>query len=99
MSALDDAIRAHMAHPAASGFDPLTDSLADQAAPSTGYTLRAGWENEPIAVPPPWRWMALAFLLAVLGFTLAGCGGGEGDPDDRKDTGPVDCRANPELCR
>lgn len=30
---------------------------ADQAAP---YTLRPGWENEPIAVPPPWRWMALA---------------------------------------
>lgn len=61
MSALDDAIQAHMAHPAASGFDPLTDSLADQAAPPC--TLRAGWEAEPIAVSLPWRLCVLALLV------------------------------------
>lgn len=97
-SAFDDAIQAHLAHPAASGCDPLTDSLADQALP---YTLRAGWEHEPIAVPLPWRWAALAFVLTVLVFTFTGCGGNPCDETDpgHKDTGPVDCRANPELCR
>ena len=60
MTTLDDAIQAHMAHPAASGFDPLTDSLADQAAP---YPLREGWQTEPIAVPMPWLLGLLALLV------------------------------------
>lgn len=75
MSALDDAIAAHAAHPAGSGFDPLSDSLADQACPPTaaGPQLRAGWENEPIEVPIPWRLALVAFLIGLLGFGLGGC--------------------------
>lgn len=73
MSALDNAIQAHMAHPAASGFDPLTDSLGDQAALAAPYALRPGWKDEPVTVPPPWRWMLLAFILTALGFTFPGC--------------------------
>lgn len=71
MSALDDAIQAHLAHPAGSGFDPLTDSLAEQAAARP--PLRAGWETEPIVVPMPWRVALVAFLLGLFGFGLSGC--------------------------
>lgn len=104
MSALDDAIAAHMAHPAASGFDCLTDSLVDQQAPQPGpaappLKLREGWEHEPIELPitPRWALMGLAVLLLTL--LLSACGGGDCDDDDTKNTGPVDCRAHPEQCR
>lgn len=60
MTALDDAIQAHMSHAAASGFDPLTDSLAEQAVP---YPLREGWETEAVAVPMPWLLGLLALLV------------------------------------
>ena len=36
---------------------------------------------------------AAALLIALL---LAACGGG--DPEDRPDTDPVDCKATPEKC-
>lgn len=40
----------------------------------------------------------LAVLAAlVIMVTLPGCGGG-GDDEERKDGGPVDCKARPELC-
>lgn len=60
MSAFDDAIAQHAAHPACSLADPLTDSLCDQAtrpAPQAD-----GWDAEPIAVAMPW-WLAVAAVL------------------------------------
>lgn len=71
MSALDEAIAAHAAHPAASGFDPLSDSLADQLCPQP-IALRAGWENEPIEVPIPRLLGIAAFLLGLFSFLLLG---------------------------
>lgn len=43
--------------------------------------------------------VAVLGVLAVLliAATLPGCGGGDAD-DDRKDGGPVDCKAHPEQC-
>lgn len=71
MSALDDAIATHAAHPAASGFDPLSDSLAEQAT-AQPIPLRAGWENEPIEVPIPRLLGLAAFLLGLFSFLLVG---------------------------
>lgn len=104
MTALDNAVAAHMAHAAASGTDPLTDSLCDQCAltSETAHTplhLRAGWEHEPIEVPLPWRLGALVVVVTALVSALVGCGGGCETEDGAKDTGPVDCRARPELCQ
>lgn len=101
MSALDEAITAELQHPAGSGADPLTDSLYGQLTP-TATPLRAGWENEPIEVPVPWRWGALVVLITVvLSSLLMGCGGGDDDcpPEDPPTTDPVDCTATPERCR
>lgn len=76
MSSLDDAIRQHATHAAASGFDPLTDSLGDQqfGAYAPGVHLREGWEAEPIEVRFP-RWgVALCLGLAIVGsLFLSGC--------------------------
>jgi hypothetical protein len=72
MSALDDAIAAHAAHPAAAGFDPLSDSLAEQACVQP-YRLQPAWENEPIEVPLPWRLGALAVVVGALLSALLGC--------------------------
>lgn len=75
MSALDDAIARHATHGAASGFDPLTDSLGDQLGYGPGPVhLREGWEHEPIEVRFP-RWaVALCLGLAILGsIALSGC--------------------------
>lgn len=99
MSTLDDAIAAHMAHGAASGFDPLTDSLAEQQDMQTP-ALRAGWETEPTEVHFP-RWLALAAITAgiVLSMLLTGCGGGGDDEEDAEQPRPsVDCKATPEKC-
>lgn len=79
MSALDDAIAAHMAHPAGSMGDPLSDSLAEQQActqpapVAESPALREGWENEPVRVPRNWKLYLLALLLGMLGFGLGGC--------------------------
>lgn len=98
MSALDDAITAELTHAAGSGADPLTDSLYGQLAP-TQPALRAGWEDEPIVVPVPWRLGAVALVLTVLiSSLLMGCGGGD-DEDDTKAPNPPDCKAQPELCQ
>jgi hypothetical protein len=69
MSALDDAIAAHLAHPAGSQADALTESLTDQALQP--LKLREGWENEPIEVPFPWHWRVAAVLAGVL-LSIAG---------------------------
>lgn len=71
-TALDQAVAAHMAHPAASGADPLTDSLFDQL-PTQPAPLRPGWEAEPIVVPLPWRLGALVVVLTALLSSLLGC--------------------------
>ena len=70
MTPLDDAVAAHMAHPAGSGADPLTDSLCDQVTmpAQPPLSLRPGWEHEPIDVPMP-LWLALAaFCLGCFAF-------------------------------
>lgn len=38
-----------------------------------------------------------AFFITLL-CALSGCGGGD-EEEDQKDTQPVDCKAQPELCR
>lgn len=58
---LDQAVAAHLAHPAASGSAPLTTPL------------RAGWEHEPIEVPLPWRLGALMVVITALVSALVGC--------------------------
>ena len=77
MSALDDAIAAHAAHPAAAGFDPLSDSLWGQLTTQDGAAaplrLREGWETEPIEVPLPWRLGAMAVVLGAVLSALMGC--------------------------
>ena len=66
-----------------------------RAAPQTGRQTGSNehatrWHRVMVAL------LLLHLVLAALG--LQGCGGGDAD-DDTKDTGPVDCRAHPELCR
>lgn len=80
MSTLDDAISAHLAHPAGAGFDPLTDSLAEQdlmatqsAALDEAPRLREGWETEPVRVPHAWGVYVVTFLVGLLSFALSGC--------------------------
>jgi hypothetical protein len=92
MSALDDAIAGHAAHPAMGGADPLSDSLVDQctrpAVLPPLVPLRAGWENEPAEPPVPWLRMLAVVLLTVLVSWLTACGGG--GEDCRPDiVGPV----------
>lgn len=41
--------------------------------------------------------LAVLPLLLVLAEVLAGCGGG--DPEPESHTGPPDCQARPEVCR
>ena len=43
----------------------------------------------------------LAVMTFVLGIVVAlpGCGGGDWPEDERATTGPVDCKATPELCK
>ena len=95
MSALDDAIQAHMTHGAGACADPLTDSLADQAQPC----LREGWAHEPIDPPIPWAFYAVVVAVTVaLSALLTGCGGDTG-PDDTSTTQPVNCITNPERCK
>ena len=94
---LDDAVALHMAHAAGSGADPLTDSMLDQLA-TQPVPLREGWETEPIEVPLPWRLGALVVVVTALASALVGCGGST-EEDDPKNTGPLDCRARPELCK
>jgi len=71
MSALDDAIATHMAHPAGAGADCLTDSLCDdqRTAPAPLH-IRDGWEHEPVEVPHPWLLYLLAFFAGLIGWTL-----------------------------
>lgn len=95
---LDDAVAAHMAHAAASGADPLTDSIFDQLATQPALPLREGWEHEPIEVPLPWRLGALVVVVTAVVSALVGCGGST-EEDETKDTRPLDCRARPELCQ
>lgn len=71
-TAFDQAVAAHLAHPAASGSDPLTDSLFDQL-PTPSAPLRAGWEHEPIEVTLPWRLGAMAVVVGALLSALLGC--------------------------
>ena len=71
-SAFDQAVAAHLAHPAASGSDPLTDSLFDQLHTQPA-PLRADWEHEPIEVPLPWRLGALVVVLTAVLSSLLGC--------------------------
>jgi hypothetical protein len=75
MSALDDAITAHMAHPAGGGTDCLTDSLCDeQITQPAPLHIREGWEHEPIDPGHPWLLYLVAFLFGLLGFgALGGC--------------------------
>lgn len=64
MSALDDAISAHMAHAAGSGTDPLTDALCDQCtAPAPLYAPHPAQAEAEEAIRVP-RW-ALLLLVAV----------------------------------
>lgn len=81
MTLLDAAIQAFLA-PSNGHADPLTTALQDQctqpgalddthAAP--GPKLRAGWENEPIDVPPNWPFLAACVLCSLFAFVLAGC--------------------------
>lgn len=51
LSNLNSAIAAHLAHGAASGFDPLTDSLADQLAVTT--TRTGDVERIEVGLQPP----------------------------------------------
>lgn len=80
MSALDDAIAAHLAHPAGGCGDPLSEALLEQAQGVIGHApvahgpvvLREGWEDEPVRVPHLWWFYLLCF---VAGCLLSGCGG------------------------
>lgn len=98
MSHFDDAIATYLTHPAASGADPLTDSLLDQVDPPAP---REGLEHEPIRVPHPWGFYAAALLLSLVAHLLVGCGGGDDPPmdDGRKTTQPVDCASHLEQCQ
>lgn len=104
MSALDEAVARHMAHPAGGHDDPLTTSLDEQFACSTQHAplaprLREGWKHEPIVVPHCWWFYALCFFAAML---LVGCGGGDCDeppPEDGRVYLPADpCKTNPKAC-
>lgn len=46
-----------------------------------------------VAVP----WLVAAVLVVAC---MAACGGGQQEPapDERRDTGPVNCKATPERC-
>ena len=41
--------------------------------------------------------MMTKLIAAAIAAFLIGCGGSE--EDDRADTNPVDCRANPQMCQ
>ena len=73
MSALDDAVAAYLAHSTGHA-DPLTTAMQDQCGQPGGPTLRPGWEDEPIAVPSNWRFLAVCALCALFVSVLAsGC--------------------------
>lgn len=61
---------------------------------------RAGWENEPIAPPIPWKFYAFVVACTVaVSALMSGCGGNGDDTEPTSGTQPVDCVACPELCK
>lgn len=46
-----------------------------------------------------WRSAVLVWLCVGLVLLCTGCGGSMDADDERADTGPVDCKARPELCK
>lgn len=102
MSALDDAIAAHLAHAAASGTDPLTDSLCEQAMQHQPAANLA-WLNEPTNPPHPFRLYALCVALCLAAsLLLSGCGGGNADDEEgppQQIPTPPACQANPVRCQ
>lgn len=77
MSLLDDAVAAFLA-PSSGHSDPLTAATLDQCTQPAALDaprLREGWENEPIDVPPNWRFVLACFLCGLFAFVLVGCGG------------------------
>lgn len=103
MSLLDDAVAAFLA-PSSGHSDPLTAATLDQCTQPAALDapqLREGWENEPIDVPPNWRFVLACVLCGLFAFVLVGCGGGCDEPpcdEVPPNSQPVDCKARPELC-
>lgn len=67
---IDDAIAQHLAHPAMSGGDPLTDSLFAQleAGAAEGALPAIPYAAGTVTEPDHWGWWLLAgTLLAALG--------------------------------